>query len=98
MRINGAALRTIRTDRGVPLGALASRVGLKQHSHLSNIEAGRREASAKLIRALARELQVDVLSLLGPEEPTRAVREALGIPDDADPKIAATTVAKALVA
>ena len=36
-------------------------------SHLTNVEAGRREASAKLIKALARELRVPLLSLLGPE-------------------------------
>ncbi len=79
MRINGEALRTIRTDRGIPLGVLAARAGLKQHSHLANIEAGRRQASAKLIKALAAELKVDILAILGPENPSAAVREALGI-------------------
>lgn len=72
MRINGEALRTIRRDRGVSTSELARLVGLANHSHLSNIEAGRREASASLIRSLAAALRVDVLALLGPENPDAA--------------------------
>lgn len=67
MRINPEALHTIRRDRGVAITTLAETVGLANHSHLSNIEAGRREASADLIRKLAEALNVPVLALLGPE-------------------------------
>ena len=81
MRINPQALRTIRRDRDVRLVDLARAVECTP-SHLTNIEAGRREASARLIRALATELRVPLLSLLGPEirpdevaaEPELAVR------------------------
>lgn len=67
MRINPEALRTIRTDREVSITRLAELVGMNSHSHLSNVEAGRREASPDLIRRLAAALKVDLLALLGPE-------------------------------
>jgi transcriptional regulator with XRE-family HTH domain len=66
VRINPEALRVIRRDREVRLVDLAKAVECTP-SHLTNVEAGRREASARLIRALARELRVPLLSLLGPE-------------------------------
>ncbi|HLG68303.1 MAG TPA: helix-turn-helix transcriptional regulator [Acidimicrobiales bacterium] len=66
MRINPEALRTIRRDREVRLVDLARAVDCTP-SHLTNVEAGRREASVRLIKALARELRVPLLSLLGPE-------------------------------
>lgn len=74
MRINGTALRTIRLDRDIALGALAKEVGV-HYSHLANIEAGRRPAPAKLIKALAEALRVDVTALLGPEDPAASIRE-----------------------
>jgi transcriptional regulator with XRE-family HTH domain len=67
VRINPQALKTIRSDREVSKADLARAVGCNP-SHLSNIEAGRREASPTLIKALARALRVDLLALLGPEE------------------------------
>jgi len=66
VRINPQALRIIRRDREVRLVDLARAVDCTA-SHLTNVEAGRREASTKLIKALARELRVPLLSLLGPE-------------------------------
>lgn len=66
VRINPEALRTIRRDREVRLVDLAKAVDCTP-SHLTNVEAGRREASVRLIKALARELRVPLLSLLGPE-------------------------------
>lgn len=66
MRINPEALRTIRTDREVRLVDLSKLVGCNA-SHLTNVEAGRREASPRLIKALAEALHVELLSLLGPE-------------------------------
>lgn len=67
VRINPEALRTIRTDRDVSITRLAELLEMKSHSHLSNIEAGRREASPELIRRIAAALKVEVLALLGPE-------------------------------
>jgi transcriptional regulator with XRE-family HTH domain len=72
VRINPEALRTIRTDRDVKLNELAALVGC-QPSHLCNVEAGRREASPKLIRALAAALHIPLLSILGPEDRTEAM-------------------------
>ena len=66
VRINPEALRTIRTDREVRLVDLAELVSCNA-SHLTNVEAGRREASPRLIKELAEALHVPLLSLLGPE-------------------------------
>lgn len=43
--------------------ALAIEAEIKQ-SHLSNIEAGRRQASAEVIASLARALKVDVVAII----------------------------------
>lgn len=45
---------------------LAKEVGCNA-SHLTNVEAGRREASPTLIKALAKALHVDLMAILGPE-------------------------------
>lgn len=67
MRINPESLRTIRTDREVRLTDLAKQVGCNP-SHLTNVEAGRREASTALIKKLATALNVNLMALLGPED------------------------------
>lgn len=74
MRIHGSALRAIRERSGVSVTTLAERAGTKQ-SHLSNIEAGRRQASDELIVALARALKLDDLTaiLADPPETPAAV-------------------------
>jgi transcriptional regulator with XRE-family HTH domain len=79
VRINPQALRTIRRDRDVRLVDLARAVQCTP-SHLTNVEAGRREASARLIRALAAELRVPLLSLLGPEVRPDEAGEAVDTP------------------
>lgn len=63
MQINTAALRVIRERSGLTVTALAERAGIRQ-SHLSNIEAGRRNASPDVIVALARELAIDLPAIL----------------------------------
>ena len=63
VRINPAALRTIRELSGLSVTALAEAAGIKQ-AHLSNIEAGRRKASADVVVALARALKVEVPAIL----------------------------------
>lgn len=68
MRINGEAVRQLREARELTVTELATRVGLKGHSHLANIEAQRRQASPTLIKAIARELHVPYIALLGPEK------------------------------
>lgn len=76
MKLNGEALRTICSDRDVSFSQLSAGVGVER-SHISNLAAGRRQASAGLIRAIAAYLKVDVLALLGPENPEVAQAEAL---------------------
>lgn len=45
----GEKLRTLRLRRGLTLQELARELGLHNHSHLSNIETGKRKPSADLI-------------------------------------------------
>ena len=63
MKVNGAALRAIRQRSGVTVTSLAESVGIKQ-SHLSNIEAGRRNASEDVIVSLAQSLKVELPAIL----------------------------------
>ena len=63
MRIHGPALRVIRERSGLTVTGLAELAGMKQ-SHLSNIEAGRRQASEDVIVALARALKTELIAIL----------------------------------
>lgn len=69
MRINPAALRAIRQRSGMSVTALAEAAGIKQ-PHLTNIEAGRRNASPDVVVALASALKVDLPAILA--DPDRA--------------------------
>jgi transcriptional regulator with XRE-family HTH domain len=71
MTLNRHALRTIRQRSGLSLSALAAESGVSQ-PHLSNLESGRRRASASAIVKLASALKVPVPALLA--EPDREVR------------------------
>ena len=77
MLLNRHALRVIRERSGLSISALADPAGISQ-PHLSNIESGRRRASAAVISQLAVALKVPLVVLLadvdGEEEP-----------DDGDP-------------
>ena len=68
MDLNGEALRVIRERTGLNQGQLAALAGLKNASHISNIEAGRRRPSPEVAKALADALKVPLAAiLLGPE-------------------------------
>ncbi len=60
-------LRVIRTWRGLTQSAVAEKAGLRQ-AYLSEIEAGKKTPSVEALRALARALDVDVETLLPPED------------------------------
>jgi len=64
---NGPAIRAIREARGVRLGILARDCAVSS-SYLSNIEAGRKNASPALLRKIADRLQcpLDAIALLRP--------------------------------
>lgn len=53
LRVNGAAVRSIRSLSGYSVVAFATAVGVKP-AHISNIEAGRRGVSPELLDAMAR--------------------------------------------
>lgn len=53
----GHAIRNLRKASGLTQKSLAERVGVDP-TYLSHVEAGRREPSVTLLRALARELTV----------------------------------------
>lgn len=63
MQLNPAALRAIRERSGMSVTALAESAGIKQ-AHLSNIEAGRRNASPEVIKALASALACELPAIL----------------------------------
>lgn len=67
MRCNPAALRAIRERSGLTVSALAEAAGIKQ-AHLSNVEAGRRNASPEVVVALAKALKVDLPAILADPE------------------------------
>lgn len=68
MQINGEALRVIRERSGLTGTALANEVGVDR-THLSHIEAGRKQASNDLARRLAAALKIPLVAILsGPDD------------------------------
>jgi transcriptional regulator with XRE-family HTH domain len=67
MRVNGAAIRAIRERSGLSGTALAEQAGIRQ-SHLSNIEAGRRQPSEELAVSIARVLRSPLVAILADPE------------------------------
>lgn len=63
MEINRHALRVIRERSGITVSALAAASGIRQ-AHLSNIEAGRRNASDTVIVALAKALDIPLQAII----------------------------------
>jgi transcriptional regulator with XRE-family HTH domain len=59
MDLKPAAVRTIRERSGQSQTAFAALLEIHR-SHLSNIEAGRRRASPKVVVAIAKALKVDL--------------------------------------
>ena len=60
-------LRVIRKWRGLTQSALAEKANLRQ-AYLSELEAGKKTPSVEALRALARALDIDVETLLPPED------------------------------
>lgn len=60
----GPAVRAIRTAQGVPASVFGPRAGISD-SYLVNIEAGRKQPTAHVLEAIARELNVplDAISI-----------------------------------
>ncbi len=64
MRVNGHAIRAIRTAKGMTVSEVAERAGVKQ-PHLTNIEYERREASFSTLHRIAAVLGIaDLRSVL----------------------------------
>lgn len=68
MQINPEALKALRTRSGWSVGKFATAVETS-HAHLSNIEAGRRQASPELIVRMADTLEVPVMALISNRAP-----------------------------
>lgn len=63
MRVNGPAIRAIREAKGWRLSKFAIACGIS-HSHMSNIEAGRKDrASAETARRIADVLGVPLAAI-----------------------------------
>lgn len=58
IRVNGAAIRTIRKDRGLDQTTFAKRVG-KDRAYISHIEAGRRSPSPETFEAIVQALKLE---------------------------------------
>jgi len=63
----GEKLHILRKQRGLTLQMLAQELGLNNHSHLSNIETGKRQPSASLIIKIADLFNVSVDQLVRDE-------------------------------
>jgi transcriptional regulator with XRE-family HTH domain len=72
----GTRLRGLRTQHGLKMNQLAAQLGLTSHSHLSHLEAGRKEPSLTLVLQLADRFGVTTDALL---------RDKLPPAPDADP-------------
>jgi transcriptional regulator with XRE-family HTH domain len=65
----GTKLRELRTQQGLKMNQLAAQLGLTSHSHLSHLEAGRKEPSLTLVLQLADRFGVTTDALLRDELP-----------------------------
>lgn len=63
-KVNHEALRAIAERSGYTSTSLARELGLKNHSHISNLMAGRRRASWDLLKAIAAVLKVPVAAIV----------------------------------
>lgn len=68
VEVNPESLRALRSRSGWTVTKFAAALGIK-HSHISNIEAGRRKASPELIRRMAEVLDVPVMALISNRTP-----------------------------
>jgi DNA-binding XRE family transcriptional regulator len=60
----GTRLRELRMQHGLKMNQLAAQLGLTSHSHLSHLEAGRKEPSLTLVLQLADRFGVTTDALL----------------------------------
>ncbi|MGH2604404.1 MAG: helix-turn-helix transcriptional regulator [Dehalococcoidia bacterium] len=63
-RVDGAALRRVRQQRGMKPAELVEQVGNLSPQHLRNIETGHRQPSPELTYRLARSLGIEVGEIL----------------------------------
>ena len=63
----GEKLRTLRKRNGLSLRQLASELEFASHSHVTNMEAGRKKPSAELVFKIARFFNVTTDQLLDDE-------------------------------
>ena len=63
----GAAIKAARTTRGLDQEELAARINLGVRT-LSRYETGERDASLKTVRAIAKALNIDAVTILGMAE------------------------------
>lgn len=68
MQINPEALKALRARSGWSVSKFATAVETT-HSHISNIEAGRRKASPELIVRMAAVLDVPLMALISNRQP-----------------------------
>lgn len=72
-------IRVWREYRGLSQQQLADAAGISK-PYLSQLEAGRREASQRVIRRLAKALRVDALDLIRPEPASETAKSSAAAP------------------
>ncbi len=60
----GEKLRTLRTQRGMTLKALALKLGLSSHGYISELETGKKKPTAGFVLNIARLFDVSTDQLL----------------------------------
>ncbi len=60
----GEKLRTLRTQRGMTLRELAAALGHRSHSHINEIEFGRRKPNVEFVMKVAQLFNVSADQLL----------------------------------
>lgn len=75
-RINGATVRVLREALQVPSGEFAGRVDISP-AYLTNIERGRKQPAAAVIRSIADQLGVPLAAITYPVLADRADDEAI---------------------
>lgn len=80
MRVNHVVLRREMKLQRWTVTALAEALEPPiARTHLSNIVHGKRPATAETVKALAEALNLNPYALLGPEDPTEAIRELVAL-------------------
>ena len=67
----GVVLRRLRFEKGLSQEALAERVGMASHAHLSRLESGHKQPTVEMLFRLAEALEVEATAIIAEMEKER---------------------------